>query len=70
LIDKALLINLLRTKRVFNGGIGISIGLVRGIMADRYEWSERAGSLAKGSAGVTMPWEVNGMNEGGFLEAS
>jgi len=39
-------------------------------MADRYKWSERAGLLAKGSAGITMPWKMSGMNEGGFLEAS
>ena len=52
------------------GGIEISIRLVQGVMADRYKWSERAGSLAKGSAGITIPWEMSGMNEGGFLEAS
>ena len=53
-----------------NGGIEISIRLVWGITADQYEWSERAGLLAKGSAGVTTPWEMSRMNEGGFLEAS
>jgi len=52
------------------GGIEISIRLVQGVMADRYEWSERASLLAKGSAGITTPWEMSGMNEGGFLEAS
>jgi len=52
------------------GGIEMSIRLVWGIMASWYEWSERASSLAKGSAGVTMPWKVSGMDEGGFLEAS
>jgi len=46
------------------------IRLVWGIMASQYKWSERAGSLAKGSTGITMPWEVSGMNEEGFLEAS
>jgi len=52
------------------GGIEISIRLVRGITADQYKWSERASSLAKGSTGITTPWEMSGMNEGGFLEAS
>jgi len=46
------------------------IRLVWGITTGWYKWSKRAGSLAKGSAGITMPWEVSGMDEGGFLEAS
>jgi len=46
------------------------IRLVQGITAGQYEWSKRASLLAKGSAGVTMPWEVSRMDEGGFLEAS
>jgi len=53
-----------------SGGIEILIRLVQGVMAGQYEWSERASSLAKGSAGVVTPWEVSRMNEGGFLEAS
>jgi len=48
----------------------MAITLVWGIMANQYKWSKRASSLAKGSAGTMVPWEVSRMNEGGFLEAS
>jgi len=52
------------------GGIEMVIRLVWGITAGQYKWSERASLLAKGSTGITTPWEVSRMNEGGFLEAS